>query len=230
MIEYEGALSFKNGENATQTTNIDWQDCPETSSSGKSFSPRQIFQKIHHSHIRGLFCKGQERLNKVQDKCRIENIPLPLVKHDLQAGQEWIKGPMLCALATGAIGVLNVVLTVTAAGIAYSKKAGDTHSTYAEVYQGDCSITSGWTTGMHLVINVLSTILLAASNYVMQCLSAPSRADVDKAHSKGDWLDIGIFSIRNLCLMDAKRKILWVILFISSFPIHMVFVVPPTLL
>ncbi|CBF76225.1 hypothetical protein AN5039.2 [Aspergillus nidulans FGSC A4] len=139
---------------------------------------------MHLSHILVMFSKGKDRLNRVQAKYRIENIPLPFVKQDIQAGQEWIRGAMLCALVTASIGILNVILTIIAAGIAYSKKASDTHLTYAEIYEGDCSITSNWTTGMHLVINVLSSILLAASNYVMQCLSAPSRVDIDRAHSK----------------------------------------------
>ncbi|KAL4812585.1 hypothetical protein BDW67DRAFT_193579 [Aspergillus spinulosporus] len=176
---------------------------------------------MHLSHIQVMFSKGKERFKIVQAKYTIENIPLPLVKQDIQAGQEWIKGAMLCALVTASIGILNVILTIIAAGIAYSKKASDSHLTYAELYQGDCSITSNWTTGMHLVINVLSSILLAARHYVMQCLSALSRADIDKAHSKGNWLDIGILSVRNLWVTDVKSKILWGLLCVSSLPIHM---------
>lgn len=37
---------------------------------------------------------------------------------------------------------------------------------------------------MHIIINILSTALLAASNYVMQCLSAPTRPDVNEAHTQ----------------------------------------------
>lgn len=74
---------------------------------------------------------------------------------------------------------------------------------------------------MHIIINILSTALLAASNYVMQCLSAPTRPDVNEAHTQRKWVDIGTFSIRNFGIMDTKRKFLWVLLFISSFPIHM---------
>jgi hypothetical protein len=224
------SFSFGLGNDETRATNIDRGDCSGKSSSSTPFSPQQIFQKMHLSHIQAMISRGKERFNKVQTKYRIENIPLPLVKQDIQAGQEWIKGAMLCALVTALIGILNAILTIIAAGIAYSKKASDSHFTYAELYQGDCSITSNWTTGMHLVINVLSSILLAASNYVMQCLSAPSRADIDKAHSKGNWLDIGTLSVRNFWVTDVKSKILWGLLCVSSLPIHMLFVVPSTLL
>ncbi|KAK2765090.1 hypothetical protein FQN54_008789 [Arachnomyces sp. PD_36] len=44
--------------------------------------------------------------------------------------------------------------------------------------------------GLHLVINVLSTVILAATNYCMQCLGAPARADIDKAHAQRRWLEI----------------------------------------
>ncbi|KAL4756921.1 uncharacterized protein BDW70DRAFT_164005 [Aspergillus foveolatus] len=177
------SFSFEFGDDETWATNIARGDCSgKSSSSDTPFSPQRVFKKMHLSHIRVMFSKGKEWFNKVQAKYRIENIPLPLVKQDIQAGQEWIKGAMLCALVTASIGILNVILTIIAAGIAYSKKEINTPFEYAELYQDDCSITSNWTTGMHLVINV---ILLAASNYVMQCLSAPSRADIDKAHQKG---------------------------------------------
>jgi hypothetical protein len=157
---------------------------------------------------------------------RFPSIQLPFVKRieDYHPGEEWIRGVLLCAWGAGAVLAVNVVLAVIAAGIAYSKSSADTHFTFAELYQGDCSTAHGWVAGMHLVINVLSTALLAASNYVMQCLNAPSRADVDKAHSRRRWLAIGTFSWRNFWVMDAKRKLLWCLLLISSFPIHMVFV------
>lgn len=53
------------------------------------------------------------------------------------------------------------------------------------------SNVSGWA---HITVNVLSTTLLAGSNYCMQCLSSPTRADVDAAHARGSYLDIGILS------------------------------------
>ncbi|OJJ82358.1 uncharacterized protein ASPGLDRAFT_531052 [Aspergillus glaucus CBS 516.65] len=53
-------------------------------------------------------------------------------------------------------------------------------------------------TGAHLVINILSTLMLAGSNFTMQCLCAPTRKDLDRAHQSNRWLDIGAPSIRNL--------------------------------
>lgn len=179
--------------------------------------PRYFRLKDYQSKLKRLF-------EKLESLTTIENLPLPFAKREYEPGEEWIKGALLCVWGSGAILCLNIVLAVIAIGIAYSKSSGDTYFTYAELYRGDCSRTNGWTTGMHLVINVLSTALLAASNYVMQCLSALSRADVDRTHSKRKWLDIGIFSWRNFSAMDGKRKTLCFLLFVSSLPIHMMFV------
>lgn len=77
-----------------------------------------------------------------------------------------------------------------------------------------------WT---HLVINILSTLLLGASNYSMQCLSSPTRSEVDKAHGQGIWLDIGVPSIRNLRRLSVSRIVLWWLLAISSLPLHLLY-------
>ena len=74
---------------------------------------------------------------------------------------------------------------------------------------------------LHMVINILSTSLLGASNYSMQCLSAPTRRDIDKAHSKRTWLDIGIPSYRNLAGISRLRLGLWCLLALSSIPLHL---------
>lgn len=76
-------------------------------------------------------------------------------------------------------------------------------------------------TGLHLLINALSTILLNSSNYCMQCFSAPTRKELDKAHSKGKWLDTGVMSTRNLRHIATKRVVLWWLLGVSSLPLHL---------
>lgn len=79
---------------------------------------------------------------------------------------------------------------------------------------------SAW---LHLAINVLGTILLGASNYCMQCLSFPTRDEVNKAHSRGAWLDIGVPSVRNLRQISSKRLALWWLLAVSSIPLHFLY-------
>ena len=142
-------------------------------------------------------------------------------RRDYQEGEEWIKGALLCTWGAGIVLALNFVMAIVATGISYSKPSNKRRFQSIALYDGDCSVSSHWATGLHLLINLLSTLLLAASNYVMQCLGAPSRSDVDQAHKQRKWLDIGTFSVRNFAVMDTRRKILWTLLLLSSTPIHM---------
>jgi hypothetical protein len=90
------------------------------------------------------------------------------------------------------------------------------------VYAGSCEQTEKKDTWVHLALNIVATILLASSNYCMQLLSSPNRSEIDHAHAKRKWLDIGIPSIRNLGSLRKKKVVLWWILGISSIPLHLV--------
>lgn len=97
------------------------------------------------------------------------------------------------------------------------------HDGLSTVYEGDCHVVNQWSLGLHLVINALSSLLLSASNYTMQVLNAPTRTDCDRAHAKGDWLDIGITSLRNITRITRPRRVLWILLGLSSVPIHLLY-------
>jgi hypothetical protein len=85
-----------------------------------------------------------------------------------------------------------------------------------------CSRAKTINTGIHVLINILSTILLAGSNYCMQCLSAPTREEVDEAHRQSRWVDVGVPSIRNLFYtVSWGNVVLWVLLSLSSLPLHL---------
>ena len=91
------------------------------------------------------------------------------------------------------------------------------------ILDGSCEKTKNLSLWLHLAINALSTILLGASNYCMQCLSSPTRQEVDKAHSQGIWLDIGVPGIRNLRRISRRRLVLWMLLTLSSIPLHLLY-------
>lgn len=55
----------------------------------------------------------------------------------------------------------------------------------------------------------------------MQCLSAPTRKEIDRAHARGVWLDIGIPSVRNLRYISKRRVLIWALLGLSSLPLHL---------
>ncbi|KAK7224929.1 hypothetical protein V2G26_012932 [Clonostachys chloroleuca] len=93
----------------------------------------------------------------------------------------------------------------------------------APAKSGDCTYIKKLGIVVHLVINVVSTLLLGASNYCMQTISAPTRRDVDKAHARGIYLDIGVPSVRNLRFIQKKRLFFWFCLGLTSIPLHLVY-------
>lgn len=88
------------------------------------------------------------------------------------------------------------------------------------VYEGSCSTTK-WINSMgHLGINIVSSILLMASNACMQCLSAPTRKVVSAEHGARRSVDIGVHSWRNLRLVSKGKLLLYALLAISSAFLH----------
>jgi hypothetical protein len=89
------------------------------------------------------------------------------------------------------------------------------------LFEGDCHTAEQLNIVAHLLINAMSTILLSASNYGMQCPSAPTRKEFDIAHAKKHWLDVGVLSVPNIKSINPKRAILWGILGLRSLPLHL---------
>lgn len=137
--------------------------------------------------------------------------------------QLWGKfhGGWRTGVALGALGAV-IVLTINVSLLIWIKaKYHVPNDGAATVFEGSCSQKTKISVWCHLAINVCSTLLLSASNTAMQVLSAPTRADVDKAHARGSWMDIGISSIRNLRICHWQRVTLWLVLVLSSIPLHL---------
>ena len=130
----------------------------------------------------------------------------------------WRVGVSLGVLATLAVFIVNLALTAWA--LTMPDGSGE-DSGRRVLFQGSCARASELGVVAHLVINVLGSVLLSASNYAMQCLSAPTRDEVDRAHSAGKWLDIGVPSLRNLRHIRRQRVVLWVVLGLMSVPLHL---------
>jgi hypothetical protein len=111
--------------------------------------------------------------------------------------------------------MLNLLLTVWAS-LSFPMDGG-----YGTLIQGGCSKVASWALWLHLAINVLSTILLAASNYIMQCLLAPTRQELDKAHIEGKQFNIGFGETLNFFRIGWNRKIIYILLILSSGPLHL---------
>ncbi|KAF1982525.1 hypothetical protein K402DRAFT_340141 [Aulographum hederae CBS 113979] len=121
------------------------------------------------------------------------------------------------AISCTVVFIVNLIFTI----IAISN--GHLEGGIGTLRDGDCDHIRSDSSGIHLAINILSTILLASSNYCMQCLSAPTRDEVDKAHSERFWLDIGVPSFRNFRKMRKIKFALWLCLVSSSLPLHLFF-------
>ncbi|UPX09651.1 uncharacterized protein EKO05_0000336 [Ascochyta rabiei] len=87
----------------------------------------------------------------------------------------------------------------------------------------NCDEVGNLETGIKVGLNVVSTLILGASTYAMQGTTAPTREEVDSAHSKGKWLEIGTQSWRNLIYVSKRHASIWSILAITSLPLHLVF-------
>jgi hypothetical protein len=94
------------------------------------------------------------------------------------------------------------------------------------IYQGSCTTAKQLDRWLHLLINLLGTGMLMASNYCMQLQAAPTRANIDKAHENGTWLDIGVPSLRNFAWIGNWRRLSWLLLAASSLPLHLMHVSP----
>lgn len=57
----------------------------------------------------------------------------------------------------------------------------------------------------------------------MQCVSAPTRPEIDRFHAKGKYLDIGVPSVRNLRAIPWFKVALWWALGLSSVPLHLMY-------
>ena len=132
----------------------------------------------------------------------------------------WHTGVLACATSVMVVLLINVGLTIYAAtNPEYKMERG-----IGTLYSGSCDKSRTIGLWLHLGINALSTILLSGSNYTQQCLAAPTRSEIDTAHARIRWMDIGVPSIRNLLSIKAERTFLWIAIGITSIPLHLLYV------
>ncbi|CAH0056929.1 unnamed protein product [Clonostachys solani] len=150
---------------------------------------------------------------------------IPNSKDTGKKGRKWIPtgwkfGTAAAAFLTSIVLIINIVVAIICRA-KISSKTGS--SSIGPVLSGDCASINKIGIGIHLVINIVSTLLLGASNYCMQTLSAPTREDIDKAHKRGSWMDIGIPSLRNIRFVRKRRLLVCLSLALTSIPLHLVY-------
>ena len=129
----------------------------------------------------------------------------------------WHTGVLACATSVVVVLLINVSLAIYAAtNPEYKMERG-----IGTLYEGSCDESRTIGLWLHLGINVLSTLLLSGSNYTQQCLAAPTRSEIDAAHARRRWMDIGVPSVRNLFRIKGERTFLWIAIGITSIPLHL---------
>ena len=136
----------------------------------------------------------------------------------------WKFGGSVCAATSFIVLAINVGVTAWVLRQPPSKNGGD-----QELKKGTCSEIWQISAALNLLVNALSTLMLGASNYSMQCLCAPKRREISRAHQKRQWLDIGVPSIRNLRFISRKRAFLWILMGLTSLPFHLLYDTPDML-
>ncbi|KAF5001395.1 hypothetical protein FDECE_10958 [Fusarium decemcellulare] len=137
----------------------------------------------------------------------------------------WRAGLARCTAAAAFVAILNIIFLGVAAPRLkpFDRKmvTGERAKGDGALFDGDCGKAKQLSIWLHLIINILSTVLLTAGNFAQQVLTAPTRREIDSAHLGHKWLDIGVLSIHNLRKISRSRVIAWSILAITSVPIHL---------
>jgi len=127
----------------------------------------------------------------------------------------WRFGVVVCLVATTICLLLEVVFLIVGATVAPPEQG------FGTLLQASCAKVEKYNVGFLVPISIMGTVIVASSNYVMQCLNAPTRREVDTAHANGHNLRIGLSSAHNLTYLPPWRQVLWWLLGISTVPIHL---------
>ena len=124
-------------------------------------------------------------------------------------------GMKLCLASVMLVFVVNLLLL--AGSLGQSGRSGG----LGTLHKGGCSDVKNAGKVLHLFINILSTILLGASNYCMHVVASPTRKDLDRLHAKKKTATIGLNDFTNLPKLGWPRRFMWCLLGLSSIPLHL---------
>ena len=129
----------------------------------------------------------------------------------------WRAGAVLsCTAAT-------IILLTNITALVWTKSNYRVEDGIGTLYKGSCAKAKSLNTWLQLLINILCSVLLGSSNYCMQCLTSPTRDEIDKAHGRKRSLRIGVPSLRNLKFISGYRAVLWACLGLSALPLHFLY-------
>jgi hypothetical protein len=157
--------------------------------------------------------------SKPEESTEDENVQL--LEEDETSSGPPRPGHLLKKTISIGLGIASTVFVINLAVFIWALTRSKTIQGSSTFYEGSCTTSRHISFAISLLINLLSTLLLAASNNAGQYISSPTRAEIDMAHDSGQWLYIGSFSFRNLRYIGWKRIILWLGFMCTSFPLHL---------
>ncbi|KAH6957364.1 hypothetical protein DER45DRAFT_461455, partial [Fusarium avenaceum] len=130
----------------------------------------------------------------------------------------------LATYLTILVSVLSILLIIfLIISVKIGRSQGTSFQKETVIWETDCMTTARANLWIHLAINLFATGILGSSNFFMQVLVAPTRREIDQAHASGRWAEIGCNSIRNFRLLPRRKTFLWLLITLSSVPLHLVF-------
>ena len=174
----------------------------------------------------GTFLQGISRLKSREDTECFNPSSLETSQYRKQTWyQQHLSGWRAGALASCLTALLVLIINISVMIWATAKYPLAGH--VGLLFNGDCAKAKSINAWLQVAVNILSTVLLGASNYCMQCLSSPTREEVDRAHARGVFLHIGVPSAHSIWGIGRRRRSLWLVLAISALPLHFVYVFRP---
>jgi hypothetical protein len=187
-----------------------YDDGSESDPYGGSSEPQQT-RRYTGSILSNISNPFRDRHVELDDE-QLQTLNLQKNRHNILG---WRMGAVVSACTAGVVFLINLLFLIIAMATVGQRDGIGT------LYQGDCNTVKRMDTAIHLILNLLGVAVLGASNYTTQCLSSPTRHEIDKAHAKRKALDIGLPSAYNLRFMSRTKILLWSFLMLSTLPLHL---------
>ena len=148
----------------------------------------------------------------------------PSQKHSQTISQKLARREYLL-LTTAIIATLILALNITVIAELWARYYPQSYADGTLVFHiGSCNDVKTINIALHLAVNVISSVLYLSSQLCVQLITAPTRKQINEAHRRRDWYDIGILSWRNFVRSRWRSKIICIVLLGSSFPLHFMYV------
>jgi len=126
----------------------------------------------------------------------------------------WLTVPIAFCIVSSAVG-----LTVLALLIASSAKGDFSGST--GLFAGNCSKAKSRSETLRFAVTAAAFLVTLSSDKFLRLAVAPLPEEVDRAHVRSQWLDIGVNSWRNLPFVSTWRRWSWAVILLTSVPVQL---------